>query len=247
MPQEKKIYGLIGKNISYSFSKKYFTQKFKKIKLTNCEYNNFDISSLDEFDILKKDSLIRGLNVTIPYKEKIIPRLDSLDLEAEKIGAVNTIKIDSNNKLKGYNTDYLGFLNSIKKYVKKDHKKAILLGSGGASKAIIYALEKINISSSIVSRSNIKGDLTYEDLNSNIIEKYQIIINCSPKGTYPNVNDCPDIPYKKISERHICNNLKYKPEETMFLKKCKKRGATVIDGIKMLEIQADESWKIWNL
>ena len=128
MPQEKKIYGLIGKNISYSFSKKYFTQKFKKIKLTNCEYNNFDISSLDEFDILKKDSLIRGLNVTIPYKEKIIPRLDSLDLEAEKIGAVNTIKIDSNNKLKGYNTDYLGFLNSIKKYVKKDHKKAILLG-----------------------------------------------------------------------------------------------------------------------
>ena len=247
MPLEKKIYGLIGKNISYSFSKKYFSKKFIKLELINCTYENFDLLNINEFKTLIKRNILSGLNVTIPYKETIIPLLDSLDIEAEKIGAVNTIKIDSNNKLRGFNTDYLGFLESIKKHIKKKHKKAIILGSGGASKAIVHALEKINISSSIVSRNNKKGNLKYQDLDSKIIESSNIIINCTPLGTFPNVNECPDIPYKNISERHICFDLIYNPNETKFLRNCKKRKATVINGMKMLEIQAEESWKIWNL
>ena len=243
---EKKTYGLIGKNINYSFSKNYFTNKFIKLKLKNCSYKNFDLLNILEFeDIISKNNL-NGLNVTIPYKEKVIPYLDSLDLEAELIGAVNTIKIDSNKKLKGYNTDYIGFLNSIKIHLTKKHKKAIILGSGGASKAIVHALKKLEITSIIVSRNNLKGDLTYNDLNREVFNSCQIIINCSPIGTYPKLNECPNIPYQYIDSRHICYDLIYNPEETQFLKKSRLKKALVINGMKMLELQAEESWKIWN-
>jgi shikimate dehydrogenase len=243
---EKKTYGLIGKNINYSFSKNYFTNKFIKLKLKNCSYKNFDLLNILEFeDIISKNNL-NGLNVTIPYKEKVIPYLDSLDLEAKLIGAVNTIKIDSNKKLKGYNTDYIGFLNSIKIHLTKKHKKAIILGSGGASKAIVHALKKLEITSIIVSRNNLKGDLTYNDLNREDFNSCQIIINCSPIGTYPKLNECPNIPYQYIDSRHICYDLIYNPEETQFLKKSRLNKALVINGMKMLELQAEESWKIWN-
>ena len=243
---EKKIYGLIGKNINYSFSKNYFTNKFIKLKSKNYSYKNFDLLNILEFeDIISKNNL-NGLNVTIPYKEKVIPYLDSLDLEAKLIGAVNTIKIDSNKKLKGYNTDYIGFLNSIKIHLTKKHKKAIILGSGGASKAIVHALKKLEITSIIVSRNNLKGDLTYNDLNREDFNSCQIIINCSPIGTYPKLNECPNIPYQYIDSRHICYDLIYNPEETQFLKKSRLNKALVINGMKMLELQAEESWKIWN-
>jgi shikimate dehydrogenase len=243
---EKKTYGLIGKNINYSFSKNYFTNKFIKLKSKNYSYKNFDLLNILEFeDVISKNNL-NGLNVTIPYKEKVIPYLDSLDLEAKLIGAVNTIKIDSNKKLKGYNTDYIGFLNSIKIHLTKKHKKAIILGSGGASKAIVHALKKLEITSIIVSRNNLKGDLTYNGLNREVFNSCQIIINCSPIGTYPKLNECPNIPYQYIDSRHICYDLIYNPEETQFLKKSRLNKALVINGMKMLELQAEESWKIWN-
>ncbi|SUZ47890.1 uncharacterized protein METZ01_LOCUS744 [marine metagenome] len=169
-----------------------------------------------------------------------------LDLDAKKIGAVNTIKICSNNKLKGYNTDYIGFIKSISPLLNKTHKKAILLGSGGASKSIVFGLDKLNISSIIVSRSKEKGNITYEELNNEIINTCQIIINCSPVGTFPKINECPKIPYKYINSNHICYDLVYNPLQSKFLKESKKNNATILNGMEMLEIQAEESWKIWN-
>ena len=203
MLQEKKTYGLIGKNISYSFSKSYFTNKFKKSNLeSNYTYENLDLDDINQFkNIIEKK--FNGFNVTIPYKEKIIEFLDLLDLDAKKIGAVNTIKICSNNKLKGYNTDYIGFIKSISPLLNKTHKKAILLGSGGASKSIVFGLDKLNISSIIVSRSKEKGNITYEELNNEIINTCQIIINCSPVGTFPKINECPKIP---ILSKSILNS-----------------------------------------
>ncbi len=246
MLQEKKTYGLIGKNISYSFSKSYFTNKFKKSNLeSNYTYENLDLDDINQFkNIIEKK--FNGFNVTIPYKEKIIEFLDLLDLDAKKIGAVNTIKICSNNKLKGYNTDYIGFIKSINPLLNKTHKKAILLGSGGASKSIVFGLDKLNISSIIVSRSKEKGNITYEELNNEIINTSQIIINCSPVGTFPKINECPKIPYKYINSNHICYDLVYNPLQSKFLKESKKNNATILNGMEMLEIQAEESWKIWN-
>ena len=247
MLQEKKIYGLIGKKISYSFSKNYFTNKFKKSNLdSNYTYENLDLDDINQFKNILKQKKFNGFNVTIPYKEKIIKFLDTLDSDAEKIGAVNTIKVCSNNQLKGYNTDYIGFIKSISPILNKTHKKAILLGSGGASKSIIFGLDKLNISSIVVSRSKEKGNIIYEELNNEIINASQIIINCSPVGTFPKINECPKIPYKYINSKHICYDLIYNPLESKFLKESKKNNATILNGMEMLKIQAEESWKIWN-
>jgi len=247
MLQEKNIYGLIGKKISYSFSKNYFTNKFKKSHLdSNYTYENLDLDDINQFKNIIKQKKFNGFNVTIPYKEKIIKFLDKLDSDAEKIGAVNTIKVCSNNQLKGYNTDYIGFIKSISPILNKTHKKAILLGSGGASKSIIFGLDKLNISSIVVSRSKEKGNIIYEELNNEIINASQIIINCSPVGTFPKINECPKIPYKYINSKHICYDLIYNPLESKFLKESKKNNATILNGMEMLKIQAEESWKIWN-
>lgn len=247
MLQEKNIYGLIGKKISYSFSKNYFTNKFKKSNLdSNYTYENLDLDDINQFKNIIKQKKFNGFNVTIPYKEKIIKFLDKLDSDAEKIGAVNTIKVCSNNQLKGYNTDYIGFIKSISPILNKTHKKAILLGSGGASKSIIFGLDKLNISSIVVSRSKEKGNIIYEELNNEIINASQIIINCSPVGTFPKINECPKIPYKYINSKHICYDLIYNPLESKFLEESKKNNATILNGMEMLKIQAEESWKIWN-
>ena len=247
MDQEKKTYGLLGKNIDYSFSKNYFLNKFKKLNLdSNYTYKNLDLNDLNQFRNIIEKKEFNGFNVTIPFKEKIIKFLDLLDSKAKKIGAVNTIKICSNYKLKGYNTDYIGFIKSIRPLLNKNHKKAILLGSGGASKSIVFGLNKLNISSIIVSRFKKKGDITYKELNSEIINKSQIIINCSPIGTFPKINESPKIPYNSINSNHICYDLVYNPIETEFLMKSKKNDAKILNGMKMLEIQAEESWKIWN-
>ena len=241
-------FGLIGKNIAYSFSRGYFKEKFEAEQLP-FTYENFDLNDLSMFPKLLEDNPdISGLNVTIPYKEEIIPFLDKLDNKAKKIGAVNTITFDSKRQLKGYNTDYYGFKNSIKPFLKKHHKKALILGTGGASKAIAYSLKKLNIKFDYVSRTHQpKVRFTYNDLTIEDIKNYNIIINCSPVGTHPDVNACPHIPYDGVSDKHLLYDLIYNPEETKFLRLGKSQGAQICNGLKMLELQAEKAWEIWNL
>ena len=240
-------FGLIGRQISYSFSRKYFSEKFKTERLPHA-YQNFDLESISEIEhTIKSTENLKGFNVTIPYKESIIPYLDRLDKTAEAIGAVNTVKILKNGTLKGYNTDYYGFKKSLTPYLKPYHKRALILGTGGASKAIAFALGQLNISYDFISRpQNSKALLSYEDLNEALIQKYSIIINCTPLGTFPNIEVCPNIPYHALTERHLLYDLIYNPEETQFLKNGKAQGACTINGLKMLQLQAEKAWKIWN-
>ena len=239
--------GLLGKDIEYSFSRGYFKAKFEAEQLP-FSYENFDLEDISMFPKLLQDNPdISGLNVTIPYKEQVIPYLDKLDKKAKKIGAVNTITFDSDGNLKGYNTDCYGFKNAIKPYLKKHHKKALILGTGGASKAIAYTLKKMKIKFDYVSRTskeNVK--FTYDDLTVEDIQNYKIIINCTPVGTHPEVNSCPEIPYDGISEKHLLYDLIYNPEETKFLRLGKSQGAQICNGYKMLEFQAEKAWEIWN-
>ena len=241
--------GLIGKNISYSFSRDYFNNKFETEKIKNVSYENFDIERIDSFPLLVQNTEnIKGFNVTIPYKETIIPYLDALDETANKIGAVNTIKITNEKKLIGYNTDFYGFKKSLKPLLKPHHKKALILGTGGASKAIAYSLKALNIEFSYVSRvikPNI--DFDYFSLTEDIIQEHEIIINCTPVGTFPEVDKFPKIPYSGITKNHILYDLIYNPTETSFLKQGRLHNATIINGLKMLELQAEEAWSIWNL
>lgn len=243
----KRQFGLIGKNISYSFSKKYFTEKFSLHTLDNCSYENFDLQSVEEFpSVLKNNPALKGLNVTIPYKVEIIAYLDKISKNAAKIGAVNVIRITKKGKLKGYNSDYYGFMKSLKPLLKPHHKKALILGTGGASKAVAFALEKMGILYTFVSREEKSGILSYNRINSTTFDNYQIIINCTPIGTSPNINDFPPIPYQYFTEKHIAFDLIYNPEETQFLKKAKENGAIIKNGLEMLKFQAEKAWKIWN-
>jgi len=240
-------FGLIGKDIDYSFSKGYFTKKFENEALPYT-YQNFDIDSISEIEeIIKSTEHLRGLNVTIPYKEAVIPYLDELHKRAEKIGAVNTIKITKNGSLIGYNTDYYGFKKSLEPLLQSHHKKALILGTGGASKAVTNTLKKLGIIYHFVSRqSTIKNCFNYSSLTEDVIDNHEIIINCTPLGTYPNINEFPDIPYKAISSKHLLYDLIYNPSETTFLKKGKQRGAFIYNGKKMLKLQAEKAWKIWH-
>ncbi|WP_296381651.1 shikimate dehydrogenase [Winogradskyella sp.] len=240
-------FGLVGRGISYSFSRNYFANKFQSENLPH-SYVNFDLQSIDELDdIIKNAPNLKGLNVTIPYKEEVIPMLDDLNKRARKIGAVNTIRITRYQKLIGYNTDYYGFKNSLKPLLEKHHKTALILGTGGASKAIAYALKKLKIDYDYVSRSEKKGvKFLYSDLTDEIISSYSIIINCTPIGTFPDVNVCPDIPYEAITEKHILYDLIYNPEQTKFLSCGDMKGATTINGLEMLRLQAEKAWDIWN-
>ncbi|MBK5208753.1 MAG: shikimate dehydrogenase [Flavobacteriaceae bacterium] len=241
-------FGIIGKNISYSFSRKYFLEKFKKMGLNNYQYFNFDIPEIEEFPFIlyqRKDDF-KGLNITIPYKEAIIKYLDEVESEAQKIGAVNTIKVTDDHKLIGYNTDVYGFQKSIEPLLKVHHRKALILGTGGASKAIAYVLNKLKISYKFVSRSKIENRLTYEMLDADIMDEYSIIVNCTPIGTHPNIEDAPAIPYQYLSDKHLLYDLIYNPAETKFLHEGKNQGASIKNGLEMLELQAEKSWEIWN-
>ena len=240
-------FGLIGKNIDYSFSKSYFTKKFENEGLSH-SYQNFDIESIDKFlEIIKSSKDLKGLNVTIPYKRTIIPFLDKLDKKAEEIGAVNTIEITEAGTLIGHNTDYYGFKKSIESYIKKHHNKALILGTGGASKAIAYALKELGIDYNYVSRTASNSNiLTYQTLTENIIENHHIIINCTPLGTHPQTNVYPPILYDPITESHLLFDLIYNPNETKFLTKGKQKGAVICNGLEMLELQANKAWEIWN-
>ncbi|PKP14251.1 MAG: shikimate dehydrogenase [Bacteroidetes bacterium HGW-Bacteroidetes-3] len=241
-------FGIIGKNISYSFSRKYFLEKFKKMGLDNYQYYNFDIPEIEEFPFLlyHREDEFKGLNVTIPYKEAIIKYLDEVDDEAQNIGAVNTVKITDENKLVGYNTDVFGFQKSIEPLLKSHHKKALILGAGGAAKAIAYVLKKLNIDFKSVSRIEAENRFTYEMLDAEIMNDYTIIVNCTPVGTHPNIEDAPAIPYQYLSVKHLLYDLIYNPAETKFLQEGKKHGASIKNGLEMLELQAEKSWEIWN-
>jgi shikimate dehydrogenase len=246
--EESKTFGLLGKNISYSFSRGYFTEKFEKLKLKKYKYVNFDIQQIKDFPaIIGVEKNVRGVNVTIPYKEEIIPFLDKLDETAKNIGAVNTIKFTKRGNLKGYNSDVVGFENSIKPLLKSHHKKALILGTGGASKAIAFALNKNSIKFKFVSRNpEGKKEISYDSLSEEILLKYTVIINCTPLGTFPEIEKCPDIPYQFITDAHLLYGLIYNPEVSTFLSKGKEKGAIIKNGFEMLQLQAEESWRIWN-
>lgn len=235
---------MVGKDIGYSFSAKFFTEKFTEENIP-AEYRLLDIDSISKLEEVIKTPNLKGLNVTIPYKEAVLPFLDKIDPEAKAIGAVNTIKI-KNGILTGYNTDVFGFVKSISPLLEKHHQKALVLGTGGASKAVVYGLGKLGISTKIVSRKPSKNQLSYGQLSKEIIQTHQVIINCTPLGTYPETDVFPDIPYRYIDEDHLLFDLTYNPALTKFLKLGKTQGAKTKNGLDMLKFQAENAWEIWN-
>ncbi len=243
------LFGLLGKQLSYSFSKKYFTSKFEKENITNAKYENFVLNNINLLpEMLESNTNLKGFSVTIPYKEQIIPFLDELSPEAKKIKAINTVKVSiKNNKqyLKGYNTDIYGFENTLIPCLQKQHKKALILGTGGASKAVKYVFEKNNISFCYVSRTKKQDNLTYSELDEKIIQTYQIIINTTPLGISPNIEQAPDIPYKYLNKNHLLYDLVYNPAETKFLYLGRKQNTITINGLRMLELQAEKAWEIF--
>jgi shikimate dehydrogenase len=230
-----------------SFSKKYFTEKFVLGNLVECTYENFDLQNIEEFpNLIANNPDLIGLNVTIPYKESVIPFLNKLSKNAAQIGAVNVIRFTKKGKLKGYNSDYYGFMKSLKHLLQPHHKKALILGTGGAAKAVAFALDQLQILYTFVSREEKAGMIGYDRINVTTFDNYHIIINCTPLGTSPNTSASPPIPYQFFTEKHIAFDLIYNPEETQFLKKAKKNGAVTKNGYEMLVFQAEKAWKIWN-
>ena len=244
-------FGLIGYPLGHSFSKGYFENKFKAENINDCTYENFPLEKIEKLrDLIFRIPDLTGLNVTIPYKEQVMSFIDELDPEADRVGAVNTIRIyRSANEyhLKGYNTDIIGFEKPLTDVLKPIHNAALVLGTGGASKAVVYVLKKQGINYQYVSRVPKNASiLSYSDLTPEIISSCKIIINTSPSGMYPHIDNCPQIPYNTIGPDHILYDLIYNPEMTLFLKRGKEKKATLINGLPMLYGQAEESWKIWN-
>lgn len=240
-------FGLIGKSLSHSFSKTYFEKIFKEKDLKDHFYKNYELETIEQFKKVLLTENLRGLNVTNPYKESIIRFLDELSIEAKEIGAVNCIKI-SNHKTIGYNTDAYGFGQSIKPFLDTTHERALVLGTGGASKAVAYALKKIGVEVFFVTSSTKKTTNTffYDEINERVMEAFKLIINTTPLGLYPNINDCPNLPYHLFTNKHLAYDLIYNPEQTQFLKQAKEKGAITINGLSMLHLQAEKSWEIWN-
>lgn len=242
------IYGLIGKTLHHSFSKRFFSEKFKTEEINDTQYVNFELRDLGAgLPLLKNNPEIKGLNVTIPYKTEIIPFLDELTEECREIKACNCIKIE-NGKWIGYNTDVTGFEKSFAPFLKPYQKKALILGTGGASNAVAFVLKKLNIEYLKVSRSKKKPSsiITYSDITSELLKEFTIVINTTPVGTSPHVNESPDLPYESITDQHYFFDLIYNPTKTLFLSLAEKKGAFIENGDKMLSIQAEESWRIWN-
>lgn len=248
--EPNKLYGLIGYPLGHSFSENYFNQKFKSEGI-DAKYTNFEIPNIDNIrDIIKNNPNLNGLNVTIPYKEQVIPYLDEIDNTAAEIGAVNVIKfIRSKNdtlKLKGYNSDIIGFCNSLKPFHKSNHTHALVLGTGGAAKAINCGLKSLGIEPIYVSRTKKDGVITYDDITPEIMDKYQVIVNTTPIGMYPHIDNCPNIPYEHLTPNHLCYDVIYNPDVTLFLKKSQQYGATIKNGLEMLLLQAFAAWEIWE-
>lgn len=242
-------YGLVGYPLGHSFSKNFFNEKFKNENI-DAEYVNFEIPSIGDFPkILAENTGLKGLNVTIPYKEKVISFMDELSEEARAIGAVNVVRITKKHGtvyLKGYNSDVIGFTGSIEPLLEKHHRKALILGTGGASKAIHYGLYKMGIDTKFVSRTPHENMFTYEQLNEQVLKEYNIIVNCSPVGTFPHSDECPNIPYEHLNASHLLYDLVYNPEETLFLKKGRERGCITKNGLEMLILQAYAGWNFWH-
>lgn len=239
-------FGLIGKNIDYSFSRNYFSKKFQTFGIADT-YENFDMDTISKFpEIIQNNPNLKGLNVTIPYKEEIIPFLDDIDSVAKQIGAINTIQIKDSGELIGYNTDYFGFKIALEDFLPLKQKTALILGTGGASKAIAYTLKELNFDFQFVSRVSSNFAISYSDLTEEIIRSHFLIINCTPLGTFPNIAAFPDIPYQYLTSDHLLFDLIYNPDKTTFLKKGIAAGSKTSNGLKMLEMQAEKSWIIWN-
>lgn len=241
-------FGLIGYPLGHSFSKKYFTEFFEKGNI-DAQYDSYPLENIREFSALIEQTDFTGLNVTFPYKQQVMQFLDELDETAAAIGAVNVIKfIRENGKtiLKGYNSDTIGFENAILPFLKTHHKKALILGTGGASKAVVFTLKKLKIQTTYVSRQSSNGILGYEDINKIIINDNLLIINTTPLGMYPKTDECPNIPYEFVTDKHLLYDLVYRPDETLFMKKGREAGAIAVNGIEMLYGQAGAAWEIWN-
>ena len=247
-----KSFGIIGFPLTHSFSQKYFSEKFIKENISDCEFKIFPIENINNFpNIIKENENLCGLSVTIPYKEKIISFLDEIDNIAQSIGAINSIKIFYKNGkrfLKGYNTDVFGFQQTIKPFLDINHERALILGSGGASKAVQYVLKEIGIDFLIVKRGEIskRNEINWSEINDNIIKSHQLIINTTPLGMFPNIEKYPEIPYENITSKYLLYDLIYNPEKTKFLEFGEKKNAIVLNGLQMLHFQAKMSWKIWN-
>lgn len=238
-------YGIIGYPLGHSFSRGFFTEKFARESI-DAQYLNFEIPDVAMLsDVLRDNPELRGLNVTLPHKQAVIPLLDEMSEEAMEIGAVNVIRV-RNGKLKGFNSDIIGFTNSIMPLLQPHHRKALVLGTGGASKAIRVGLNRLGIEWTYVSRSPRDGMVTYEDITAETLQEYTVIVNCSPVGMFPKVDAAPAIPYELLSPQHLLFDCVYNPEETLFMKKGREQGATVKNGLEMLHLQAVASWDFWN-
>jgi shikimate dehydrogenase len=240
-------YGLIGYPLGHSFSKGYFAKKFLAENISDTQYENFPLAQIEAFEaLIQQNGNLKGLNVTIPYKEQIIPFLDNLDAKAQAIGAVNTIKFQDGKTI-GYNTDVYGFVESLLPLLPANYQiSALILGTGGASKAVAFGLQELDIPYLFVSGSRKEHTISYEALKMHHVANHQLIINTTPLGMYPKVHLCPPIAYGAISPEHILYDLVYNPEETLFLKRGKQRGATIKNGLEMLHLQAEKAWEIWN-
>ena len=241
-----KIYGLIGYPLSHSFSKGFFAEKFKKEGIQDCTYENFPLADIAELTaLLEQQPNLCGLNVTIPYKEAVLPWLDELSPAAEQIKAVNCIHFRAGKKI-GFNTDVMGFKRSLQPLLKPHHTNALVLGTGGAAKAVMFVLEEMNIPFIVVSRKAQEGVVTYESLDKEVMDAHTIIINTSPLGMYPQTDAAPALPYDAITKHHLLYDLIYNPEKTLFLQRGEERGAAIKNGHEMLVLQAEASWDIWN-
>lgn len=242
--------GLIGYPLGHSFSKKYYLEKFRNEGIKNIDYDLYPLSTIEEFPSLYLNNPeFYGVNVTIPYKQDVMQYLTELSDEAKEIAAVNCIQIRHEAdgvKLKGFNTDAYGFEKSLEPLLKPNHSKALIFGNGGATKAVAYSLKKLGIDFKIVSRTKTEDNLSYEDLSEELIKNTPLLINCTPLGTFPKTEECPALPYHAISSEHLLYDLIYNPEETLFLKKGKERGAAIKNGYEMLVLQAEKNWEIWN-
>lgn len=242
-------YGLIGFPLGHSFSKSFFNEKFQNEGI-DAEYINFEIKGIDELpEVLATNPELRGLNVTIPYKEKVLSFLDYISVEARAIGAVNVIRVDHKGDdvlLKGYNSDVIGFTKSIEPLLETFHKKALILGTGGASKAINYGLKSLGLETVLVSRYERPGTIQYKDITPDVVKEYNVIVNCTPSGMFPHYDECPDLPYEALDNHNLLYDLIYNPDETLFMKKGRERGAQTKNGLEMLLLQAFASWDFWN-
>lgn len=242
-------YGLIGYPLGHSFSRQYHNERFERENIA-VVYDNYelpDISLLPE--LVARETALRGLNVTIPYKQSVMTYLDAIDNVAQRIGAVNVIKIERDNnrvRMVGYNSDYTGFRNSLIPLLQPHHRRALVLGTGGASKAVCAALHDLNIATTLVSRTPGEGKISYEELSPEVMEAHTLIVNATPLGMYPRVTDCAPIPYTHITPRHLCYDVVYNPQQTAFMQRCALQGATVCNGLQMLYGQADAAWEIWK-